>query len=44
MGSIQYGKGVRQDKNVAKDYYGKVCDLGLQLGFDNYRKLNEQEY
>nr|WP_276951674.1 SEL1-like repeat protein [Helicobacter rodentium] len=34
------GKGVRQDYQVAKDYYGKACDLGLQQGCDAYKNLN----
>ena len=35
---------MRQNKSKAKDYFGKACDMGLQLGCDNYRKLNEQGY
>lgn len=38
------GKGVRQNFSTAKQYYGKACDLGLQVGCDNYRKLNEKGY
>lgn len=36
------GKGVRQDKVVAKKYFGKACDLGEEKGCNNYRILNEQ--
>lgn len=32
------------NKKVSKEYYGKACDLGLQEGCDEYRKLNEQGY
>ncbi len=38
------GQGVKQDFYTAKQYYGKTCDLGLQLGCDNYRRLNEKGY
>ena len=38
------GQGVRQNFSTAKQYYGKACDLGLQLGCDNYRMLNEKGY
>ena len=38
------GQGVKQNFSTAKQYYGKACDLGLQLGCDNYRKLNEKGY
>ena len=40
----QDGQGVRQNFSTAKQYYGKACDLGLQLGCDGYRILNEQGY
>ena len=42
--SYQNGQGVKQNFSTAKQYYGKACDLGLQLGCDNYRKLNEKGY
>ena len=42
--SYKYGQGVRQNFSTAKEYYGKACDLGLQLGCDDYRKLNEKGY
>ena len=38
------GKGIRQNFSTAKQYYSKACDLGLQLGCDDYRKLNEKGY
>ena len=38
------GLGVKQNKKISKEYYGKACDLGLQEGCDEYRKLNEQGY
>lgn len=34
--------GFKQNKSVAKEYYGKACDMGNKGGCDNYRKLNEQ--
>ena len=40
----QDGKGVKQNFSTAKQYYGKACDLGLQPGCDNYKKLNEKGY
>ena len=40
----QNGELVRQNKNTAKEYYGKACDYGYQDGCDAYRKLNEQGY
>nr|WP_314734839.1 Sel1 repeat protein [uncultured Campylobacter sp.] len=38
------GQGIGQNFSTAKEYYGKACDLGLQLGCDDYRKLNEKGY
>lgn len=38
------GLGVRQNKNTAKEYYGKSCDYGFQLGCQKYRELNEIGY
>ena len=40
----EYGQGVKQNFSTAKQYYGKACDLGLQLECDNYRMLNEKGY
>lgn len=43
---VQYarGEGVRQDMRMAKEWLGKACDSGLQLGCESYRKLNEKGY
>ena len=38
------GKGIWQNFSTAKEYYGKACYLGFQLGCDDYRKLNEKGY
>ena len=38
------GQGVKQNKNTAKQYYGKACDFGYQKGCDKYRELNERGY
>ena len=38
------GHGVRQNLQTAKEYYGKACDLGLQISCDAYRRLNEKGY
>ena len=37
----EYGLGVKQNRPLAKQYYGKACDLGLQLGCDNYKLFND---
>lgn len=34
------GLGVREDRAKAKELFGKACDLGSQLGCDNYKKYN----
>lgn len=34
------GLGVRQNIQVAKEYFGKGCDFGSQEGCDRYRKMN----
>ncbi|QKF73880.1 Sel1 domain-containing protein [Aliarcobacter faecis] len=36
------GEGVRQDKKIAKEWFLRACDGGLQNACDNYKKLNEQ--
>ncbi|MDN3446493.1 SEL1-like repeat protein, partial [Psychrobacter sp. APC 3281] len=42
LGTIyQKGRGVRQDKFQAKEWFGKACDNGNQNGCDAYRTLNE---
>ena len=33
-----------QSFSTAKQYYGKACDLGLQLGCGKYRRLSEKGY
>ena len=35
------GKGVRQNSNTAKEFFGKACDNGYQNGCHNYRILNQ---
>ncbi len=42
LGGMYYmGQGVSQDKRKAKEWHGKSCDKGLQLGCDAYKQLNE---
>ena len=36
------GEGVRQDYKKAKEWFGKACDNGSQVGCDEYKKLNEK--
>lgn len=36
------GQGVRQNLSIAKQYYGKACDLGNQAGCDSYKILHNQ--
>jgi len=38
------GKGTRQNYEKAKEYYGKVCDLGDQEGCDKFSHLNSMSY
>ena len=38
------GYGVKQDKKIAKEWFGKACDGGFQVGCDNYKILNQQGY
>lgn len=33
---------VRQNKSIAKEWYGKSCDNGNQNGCDDYRRLNQK--
>lgn len=33
---------VRQNKAIAKEWYGKSCDNGNQNGCDDYRRLNQK--
>ncbi len=41
--SYEEGLGLRQDLDLAKEYYGKACDLGDQEGCDKYKKLNRKK-
>lgn len=36
----ELGQGVRRNKIIAKDWYGKSCDNGYQEGCNQYRRLN----
>lgn len=36
------GAGIRQDKEKAKEWYGRACDQGKKHGCDDYRRLNEE--
>ena len=38
------GYGPKQDKRVAKQWFGKACDGGDQMGCENYKILNQQGY
>lgn len=38
------GAGVRQNYGVAKEWFGKACDNGLQTGCDEYKLLQQQGY
>jgi TPR repeat protein len=38
------GQGVQHNNKIAKEWFGKACDNGLQQGCDEYRKLNEAGY
>ena len=41
IGALYFdGKGLRQNKATAKEWFGKACDNGSQIGCDEYRKLN----
>ncbi|WP_346265363.1 Sel1 repeat protein [Campylobacter concisus] len=35
-------KGTKQNYHIAKKYFYKACELGLQPGCDIYKKLNEK--
>jgi TPR repeat protein len=37
----EYGETVRQDKSKALSFYGKACDLKIQLGCKNYANLKK---
>ena len=34
------GQGVRRDHKIAKEWFGKACDNGLQQSCDAYRTLD----
>ncbi|MGX3010086.1 Sel1 repeat protein [Helicobacter sp. 23-1044] len=36
------GEGVPKNLSKAKEYFGKACDFGEQVGCDYYKKLNER--
>lgn len=36
------GVGVKQNQSIAKQYYGKACDLGEQLACDSYKLLQNR--
>ncbi|MEI6692953.1 MAG: sel1 repeat family protein, partial [Chlorobium sp.] len=38
------GKGVKEDKSAAKEWFGKSCDNGIQEGCDKYRELKAKGY
>lgn len=40
--AYEEGKHMRQDLPLAKEYFGKACDLGDTEGCDEYRRLNEK--
>lgn len=40
----RYGLGTRQNKQTAKEWFGKACDNGSQEGCNLYRQLGEQGY
>ena len=43
LGLMYYeGKGVRQNVNIAKSWFGESCDNGYQDSCDNYRGLNSK--
>jgi TPR repeat protein len=38
------GQGVRRDLKKAKELFGKACDMKVQSGCDNYRRLVSGNY
>lgn len=38
------GEGVRQNRTTAKEWYGKACDNGDEVGCFQYKRLNEEGY
>ena len=39
-----YGRGIRQNHTLAKEWFGKACQNGLQKGCNAYRILNQAGY
>ena len=37
-------KGVIKDYKKTKEWFGKACDNGFQIGCDKYKILNQQGY
>ncbi|UZJ42776.1 hypothetical protein OO006_09600 [Prosthecochloris sp. SCSIO W1101] len=43
IGVMYYnGQGVGQDKEKAKEWFGKACDNGFQRGCDKFRELDKK--
>ena len=43
LGALYFeGKGIKQNKSMAKNTLARLCDLGEQVSCDNYRVLNER--
>ena len=40
----EFGEGVRQDYQKAKEWYGKACDNGSRSGCGAYKDLNMKGY
>ncbi|CUU79728.1 sel1 repeat family protein [Campylobacter hyointestinalis subsp. hyointestinalis] len=40
----ELGQGVKQNKLKAKELYGRACDMGVQLGCEDYARLNSAGY
>ena len=38
------GQGVRRNFHLSKEWFGKACDGGVQVGCDLYRYLNQKGY
>ena len=42
LGSLhKEGRALTHDLSLAKEFYGKACDIGMQKGCDLYRELNQ---
>lgn len=45
LGGMYYrGHGVKRNKTNAKELYDKACNMKLQLGCEEYKRLNEEGY